>query len=154
MAQTEAQKRAQQKYNQKHKQERKITSYRNSARMFIRRYATDEDLHEFEALIVERRRINLLLQDLDGVRAYINDPDFLAAQGLQVEIWRRPEDLLADRQLHGDTSVDWERWLETHILPRFSREEPVVEIIKAGHHRYYDGFRGYDILNWLAGSED
>lgn len=150
MAQTEAQKRAQQKYNQAHKEERKVTSYRNSAKMFIRRYATDADLDVFQDLMTERRRINRLLRDLDGVRAYINDPAFLERTGVQVAIWRRPADLLADRQHHGDPAIDWSDWLNTTILTRFSKEEPVVEIIKDHHSRYYDGFRGYDILNWLA----
>ncbi|PWG00494.1 hypothetical protein [Levilactobacillus bambusae] len=149
MAQTEAQKRAQQKYNAKNKEKRKVTSYRNSARTFIRSYATEADLVEFEALIKERHRINKLLNRLDGVRAYMNDPQFLKDAQVEIEIWRRPVDLLTDRLENGGTDQDWQAWFDKKIAPKFSKEEPVVEITHNGKHRFYNGNRAYDILDWL-----
>ncbi|GAB6092712.1 hypothetical protein [Furfurilactobacillus curtus] len=149
MAQTAAQKRAQQKYNEKNKEKRKVASYRNSARTFIRSYATDEDLAEFADLIKERARINKLLRRLDGVRSYMNRPEFLEKQQLSIEIWRRPKDLLADREANGDPNVDWQKWFTAKIAPRFSKEEPVVEMVHNGRHHFYNGNRAYDVLDWL-----
>lgn len=149
MALTDAQKRAQKKYNEKNKNKRKTISYRNSAKMFIRRFASDESLDELEELIKERRRINLLLSDLDGVRAFINNKKFLDKNGLEIKIWRRPEDLLKDRLQKNDEEKVVEKWFAKKIEEKFSKEEPIVEIKKAGKSKFYDSFRGYDILDWL-----
>ncbi|AEV94410.1 hypothetical protein [Pediococcus claussenii] len=149
MPQTDAQKRAQKKYNEKNKEKRKVMSYRNSARTFIRSYANDEDLLEFSGLIQERYRINKLLRRLDGVRSYINNPNFLNKNHLNIKIWRRSVDLLNDRLENGKSTTDWDSWFKKNIEPKFSKEEPVVEIIHKNKSRFYNGNRAYDILDWL-----
>ena len=54
MATSEAQKWANKKYREKNKEKEKIGSYRRTARLFIKTYATIEELEEFKELINER----------------------------------------------------------------------------------------------------
>ena len=54
MATSEAQKRANKKYREKNKEKEKIGSYRRTARLFIKTYATIEELEEFKEIINER----------------------------------------------------------------------------------------------------
>lgn len=56
----EQQKEATKRYfqnNEEAKIKRRITSYRNGGKIFLRNYATEEDLKEYETLIKERRHI-------------------------------------------------------------------------------------------------
>jgi len=150
MPQTEAQKRAQQKYNQNNKAKRRLSSYRNSARVFIRSYASDDDLAELSQLMQERRRVNKMLRRLDGIRDYVKRPDFSEkTHQLQVLIWRTPAELLADRQANGANDVDWDDWFTTKITPRFNKEEPVIELKRHGRSKFYNSNRAFDILDWL-----
>ena len=56
MAQSEAQKKAQKKYDEENRQKRNYLARRSTARSFIRKNATEEDLQELEQLIAERRK--------------------------------------------------------------------------------------------------
>ena len=150
MAQSESQKRAQQKYNQKNKLKRRISSYHNSARVFIRSYASDDDLNELTQLIKERYRINKMIHRLDGIRDYINRPDFSEhTHDLQVFIWSTPAALLTDRKSNGAVDVDWDAWFQGEIAARFNKEEPVVELKRRGKSKFYTSNRAFDILDWL-----
>jgi hypothetical protein len=48
---------ADKRWNEKNKEHRRYLTVRGSARTFIRRYATLDDLAELEALIAERREV-------------------------------------------------------------------------------------------------
>ena len=52
---TPAQKAAQERYRAAHKVERRYLSYKSTARTFIRRYATADDLADLARLITERQ---------------------------------------------------------------------------------------------------
>lgn len=52
---SEAQIRASRNWENKNRKKTTIQSYKRSGRLFIREYATEEDLQEFEELITERR---------------------------------------------------------------------------------------------------
>ena len=54
MATSEAQKRASKKYREQNKEKAKIGSYRRTARLFIKTYATMEEIEELQKLINER----------------------------------------------------------------------------------------------------
>jgi len=150
MSQTEAQKRAQQKYNQNNKAKRRQSSYHNSARVFIRSYASDDDLAELSQLMQERRRVNKMLRRLEGIRDYVKQPDFSEkTHQLKVLIWRTPAELLADRQANGSADVEWNDWFQAKISPRFNKEEPVIELKRQGHSKFYNSNRAFDILDWL-----
>ncbi|MCF6165076.1 hypothetical protein LROSL1_0090 [Furfurilactobacillus rossiae] len=150
MAVTEAQKRAQKRYNEKNKKRLKVASYRNSAKTFIRTYASDAELDELSDLITERRRINQLLTNLDQIRAFINDEAFLEKHALKVEIWRRPKELLKHRSEQTDDVTAVQSWFDEKIAPRFNKEEPIVEINQQGHSEFYDGNTGVEVLNEFA----
>ncbi len=150
MALSESQKRAQQKYNQNNKLKRRISSYHNSARVFIRSYANDDDLKELSGLINERYRINKMINRLNGIRDYVNRPDFAEhTHNLQVSIWQKPSDLLNDRKTNGDKDIDWDDWFQEKIGSRFNKEEPVVELKRHGKSKFYTSNRAFDILDWL-----
>lgn len=53
---SEAQRRASIKYNKENRQHKTIKSYRNGGINYITRYATEEDLLEFEKLIDQRKK--------------------------------------------------------------------------------------------------
>lgn len=53
---SEAQKRATQAYREKNREKTRIQSVRSSAKTYIRKYTTLEDLEELEQLIEERKK--------------------------------------------------------------------------------------------------
>lgn len=55
MAKTEAQKKAQRKYNAKHRTQTLHTSYKSTAKNFILRYATPDELDWLSDLIDQKR---------------------------------------------------------------------------------------------------
>ena len=54
MALSEAQKRAIKKYRENNKEKINIGNYKRIARLFIKNYATKEDMEEFNKLFLER----------------------------------------------------------------------------------------------------
>ncbi|KRL81565.1 hypothetical protein [Secundilactobacillus paracollinoides] len=143
MAQTAAQKKAQQKYNAKHKEQRKLMSYRNTARVFIRSYATDDDLAELQTLMMSRSLVNRERAQLPTVEAYMTAHDLAD----KLIIWGRPEDLLTARQADDDTT-DWQAWFDETIAPHFNRDEPVIEFKTTGQSKYYSCSQAIAILDW------
>lgn len=53
---SEAQKKASKKWNSNHKGKTKIYGYRSKARLFIRDYATAEDIKELQGLLDTRKK--------------------------------------------------------------------------------------------------
>lgn len=53
---SDAQKRATEVYRKRNREKTRIDGYRRTARSFIRKHATEEDLKEVESLIQERRK--------------------------------------------------------------------------------------------------
>lgn len=51
---TEAQKRANKKWDEEHKERKAYIAKRSTARNFIKKFATDEDIEELKRLIAER----------------------------------------------------------------------------------------------------
>lgn len=53
---SEAQKAASKRYREKNKEKQRVTSYRTTARMYIKSHASLEDLEEFKQLIADREK--------------------------------------------------------------------------------------------------
>ena len=64
---TEAQKRAKQKYREKNRERTNYLNSRTTARSFIKKRATKEDLKELELLIKERRENEYLWSNIRNV---------------------------------------------------------------------------------------
>ena len=143
MAQTAAQQRAQQKYNDKHKEQRKLMSYRNTARVFIRSYASNDDLAELQELMMSRTLVNREREQLPTIESYITQHDLAD----KLIIWDRPEELLTARQ-KTDEETDWQDWFDQTITPHFNRDEPVIEFKTANQSKYYSCTQAIAILDW------
>ena len=52
---SEAQKRAQKKYDDKNREKTRLNNYRRSARLFVRKYATREDMEELIKIFEEKK---------------------------------------------------------------------------------------------------
>lgn len=66
---TEAQIRATRAWESRNKEKTKIDSYRRTARLFIRNYATKEDMEEFLAIFEGRNKVELgdkRVEDVDN----------------------------------------------------------------------------------------
>ncbi|MYV06127.1 MULTISPECIES: hypothetical protein [Furfurilactobacillus] len=150
---SEAQKKAQKKYNDSHKDHRRYLSYRNTMRTFLRNYATDADLEEVKELLTERHQINRIMDNLDAVRALISEPNFTVKTKATVSIWRRPADMMKNKQENEHlTNAQIQQWFDTHNGATFNPETPIVEIHFNHHVHLYDALHAYDIVEWLVNS--
>lgn len=52
---SEAQKRASRKYEERNREQTRINSYRRTARLFVKSYATDEDMEELNKIYSENK---------------------------------------------------------------------------------------------------
>lgn len=56
MAISEARRKANKKWDDKNKDKKKLYQYRSTAKSFIKKMASNDDLDELEKLIIERRK--------------------------------------------------------------------------------------------------
>ena len=55
---SEAQKKAKRNYEKKNREKTRINTYKRSARLFVKTYATDEDMEELIKIYKENKREN------------------------------------------------------------------------------------------------
>ncbi len=55
---SEAQKKAKRNYEKKNREQTRINTYKRSARLFVKTYATDEDMEELIKIYKENKREN------------------------------------------------------------------------------------------------
>ncbi|GKT04056.1 hypothetical protein [Furfurilactobacillus entadae] len=148
---SDAQKLAQKKYNDTHKDRRRYLSYRNTAKTFLRNYATDSDLDELASLVADRRQINKQLSALALIEELISDPSFESKTHAAVTVWQKPADLLSHHlTLPNADPVHVTTWFTQTVATKFDENLPLVEIVFNNQTLVYDAFSARDIVEWLS----